>query len=168
MYSASESVAKRFSSSQKPSRPSAASASCLRSCIGPPAMLGHALELAEQRVHLRAVRATRERERAQVERRGAGVVELERGELGVVARLEVDERDRDARLARVGDEQELVARGRGLLDDHLGERRQQVALDRALERPRAELGREALRDDELGRRPRRARPPTAARAGRGA
>ena len=112
---------------------------------------GHALELAEQRVHLLAVRAARERERAQVERRVAGVVELARRELGVVARLEVDERDRDARLLLVGDEQELVARRRRLLDDHLGERRQQVALDRALERTGAEVGREALRDDELGR-----------------
>ena len=72
------------------------------------------------------------------------------------------------RLAGRVTKQELVALGHLLLDDRARERRQQVLLDRALQRPRAERRAEALVDQELVAPTRRARPPRAVRAARGA
>ena len=68
--------------------------------------------------------------------------------LALLLGVRVDERDLDAIAAGRGDEQELVTVRNGLLDDRRRERRQEVALERALERTGAELGAEALLDQE--------------------
>ena len=68
-----------------------------------------------------------------------------------LAGVGVDELHVDA-ARPAGHEQELLAGGRGVLDDDLCERGEQVALDRALERPGPELRREAAVDEQRERR----------------
>ena len=81
---------------------------------------------------------------------GASLVDLHDLDLGLCVR--VDEGDVDALAPAGGDEEELVPFRHFLLDDGGGDRREQVALERSLQRPRAELRAEALLDEERVRR----------------
>ena len=74
-----------------------------------------------------------------------------RGSTGTSGRVRVLERHGQAVAARAH-EQELVAARVLVAGDRQRQRRQEVPLDRALQRPRAEVRREALRQQELERR----------------
>ncbi len=105
-----------------------------------------ALELTEDEAYGRFVALRRAGERRHVERICFSVLI----DLGLCVRI--DERHLDAITARCRDEEELITVRDRLLDDRGGDRRQEVLLQRALERPRAELGAEALLDEERVRR----------------
>ena len=77
------------------------------------------------------------------------------GDIGVG----IDELGLD-RLAVAAHEDELLALRKAPLDDGRGERREHVLIDRALERPRAHLGREALLQQEFERGGLPIRPPS--------
>ena len=137
-----ESTAVRPSSSQKPASPIRASSAALASCQ--PSSSTRAETLLERRLEQveRSLALAREREqRDRLPRR--------RGRLG--GRVRVDERDLQAGAAGAH-EQELVAARVVVAGDRQRQRREEVALDRPLQRPRAEVGREALGEQELERR----------------
>ena len=87
---------------------------------------------------------------------------------GGVVRVRIDERDVELVAVSRRDEEELVSFREAALDDRRGEAGQQVLLDRALQRPGAELGAEALLDQEVDQPLRPIPRPTVASGTRGA
>ena len=90
-------------------------------------------------------------ERHAREREVAWIEPLLRSRRLRLARIRVDEGDVQAGALTRGDEEELIALRKLSLDDRGRDPRQQVALHRPLERARAELGAEALLDQEVDR-----------------
>jgi hypothetical protein len=107
-----------------------------------------ASELARDEPHRRVVSAGRPVDGPQVDVRGLAGGNLALIGLVRAPLVRVDERHLDALAAGSSDEEELVAVRHRLLDDRCGERCEEMSLHRPPQWPCAELGAEALLDEE--------------------